>query len=84
MAAVRDTLTFLGQCAIRFRQTGAVVPSGGPLARAMVTAIGHLEPGQVVIELGPGTGVFTRELRQRFGFTRHDAPNGSTIVCNSA
>jgi len=66
MAAVRDTLTFLGQCAIRFRQTGAVVPSGGPLARAMVTAIGHLEPGQLVIELGPGTGVFTRELVQRY------------------
>jgi len=66
MAAVRDTLTFLGQCATRFRQTGAVVPSGGTLARAMVNAIGPLDDDAVVIELGPGTGVFTREVAHRY------------------
>lgn len=66
MPAVRETLQFLGQCAVRFRTTGAVMPSGGVLARAMVNAVGHLAPGQVVVELGPGTGVFTRELVRRF------------------
>jgi phosphatidylethanolamine/phosphatidyl-N-methylethanolamine N-methyltransferase len=66
MAAVRETLHFIGQFATRFRQTGAVMPSGGPLARAMVEAVGPLVPGTVVVELGPGTGVFTRELVRRF------------------
>lgn len=32
----------------------------------MVTAMGELQTGQVIIELGPGTGVFTREIRKRF------------------
>jgi phosphatidylethanolamine/phosphatidyl-N-methylethanolamine N-methyltransferase len=66
MVAVRDTLAFMGQCAMRFRETGAVIPSGGNLARAMVAAVGSLRDGQVMIELGPGTGVFTRELAKRF------------------
>lgn len=65
MPAVKETFHFLGQCAKEFRQTGALWPSGGVLARAMVNAVGPLEPGQVIIELGPGTGVFTRELVKR-------------------
>ncbi len=66
MPAVRETLQFLGQCAVRFRTTGALMPSGAVLAKAMVNAVGHLDPGQVLIELGPGTGVFTRELVRRY------------------
>jgi phosphatidylethanolamine/phosphatidyl-N-methylethanolamine N-methyltransferase len=66
MSVVLETLQFLGQCAKHIRTTGAVAPSGKHLARAMVNAIGALQPGQVIIELGPGTGVFTRELRKRF------------------
>jgi phosphatidylethanolamine/phosphatidyl-N-methylethanolamine N-methyltransferase len=66
MSVVMETLHFLGQCATNLRTTGAVAPSGKYLARAMVNAVGHLEPGQVIVELGPGTGVFTRELRNRF------------------
>lgn len=66
MPAVRETLHFLSQCATRIRTTGAVLPSGGVLARTMVTAIGPLKPGEVIIELGPGTGVFTREIIRRY------------------
>jgi phosphatidylethanolamine/phosphatidyl-N-methylethanolamine N-methyltransferase len=66
MSVVLETLQFLGQCATHMRTTGAVAPSGKRLARAMVNAVGLLEPGQVIVELGPGTGVFTRELRKRF------------------
>jgi phosphatidylethanolamine/phosphatidyl-N-methylethanolamine N-methyltransferase len=66
MPAVRETLHFLSQCATRIRTTGAVMPSGGVLARTMVTAIGPLKPGEVIIELGPGTGVFTREIVNRY------------------
>lgn len=65
MPAVKETFKFLGQMAKEWRHTGAVWPSGKRLARAMVNAIGPLAPGQVIIELGPGTGVFTRELLRR-------------------
>ena len=63
---MRETLRFLGQCAANIRTTGAVMPSGPYLAKMMVTAMGTIQPGQVIIELGPGTGVFTRELRKRY------------------
>ncbi len=66
MTAVRETLHFIGQFATRFRQTGAVVPSSDRLARAMANAVGSLPADAVVVELGPGTGVFTRELARRF------------------
>lgn len=66
MSVVLETLQFLGQCAAHIRTTGAVAPSGRHLARAMVTAMGELRTGQVIVELGPGTGVFTREIRKRY------------------
>ena len=46
------------------KQVGSVVPSGGPLASAMVKALGRLEAGQMVVELGPGTGVVTSRLEK--------------------
>ena len=46
------------------RLTGAVAPSGRPLARAMARAVGHLRHG-LVVELGPGTGPVTRALLER-------------------
>lgn len=63
---MRDSLFFIRQSIANFRQTGALIPSGGSLARAMVDAIGPLQNDDVLIELGPGTGVFTRQLRDRF------------------
>ncbi|MFO0991598.1 MAG: rRNA adenine N-6-methyltransferase family protein [Hyphomicrobiales bacterium] len=40
---------------------GAVMPSGPKLARAMVDALDP-KANDVVVELGPGTGAFTRQL----------------------
>jgi phosphatidylethanolamine/phosphatidyl-N-methylethanolamine N-methyltransferase len=40
---------------------GAIAPSSPSLARAMVAAL-RAKSDDVVVELGPGTGVFTREL----------------------
>ena len=40
---------------------GAIAPSSQPLARMMVNAIGP-ERRHAVLELGPGTGVFTAEI----------------------
>lgn len=41
--------------------TGAVMPSGKPLARAMANFVDPDEPGPIV-ELGPGTGAVTAAL----------------------
>lgn len=63
---MKDTLFFLGQMARQWRTTGAIAPSSPALARMMVQAMGPVQPGQVLLELGPGTGVFTRELKRQF------------------
>ncbi|WP_088259323.1 class I SAM-dependent methyltransferase [Fimbriiglobus ruber] len=67
---MRETMMFLGQIVRRWRVTGAVAPSGDPLARAMTDAVGEVARGQVILELGPGTGVFSRELVRRFPHAR--------------
>jgi phospholipid N-methyltransferase len=41
---------------------GSVVPSGNQLARRMVSAA-EIHDGQVVVEIGAGTGPFTRAIR---------------------
>ena len=46
------------------RLTGAVAPSGRPLARAIAKAVGQVRCG-LVVELGPGTGPVTRALLER-------------------
>lgn len=43
---------------------GAVLPSSGALADAMVTAA-QIVPGHVVLELGAGSGAFTRAIVAR-------------------
>lgn len=63
---MNDTLHFISQMARRWRTTGAIAPSGPALARAMVKMIGDVKPGEVLLELGPGTGVFTREIAKQF------------------
>ena len=45
-------------------QVGAVCPSSDALAR-MITEEAGIETAPVVVELGPGTGVFTREILRR-------------------
>ena len=63
---MRETLRFLSQSILRPRSVGALAPSSRHLARAMVAEIGALDSGAVILELGPGTGVFTRELAERY------------------
>jgi phosphatidylethanolamine/phosphatidyl-N-methylethanolamine N-methyltransferase len=56
-----STLTFLRNIRRRPKATGAIFPSGRVLAKAMA---GQVDAGLdgMVLELGPGTGVFTRAL----------------------
>jgi phosphatidylethanolamine/phosphatidyl-N-methylethanolamine N-methyltransferase len=70
MAVLHPTITFVGQMASHWRETGALVPSGKRLARTMAGAIGHVGPDDVIVELGPGTGVFTQELLKNFPLNR--------------
>jgi phosphatidylethanolamine/phosphatidyl-N-methylethanolamine N-methyltransferase len=59
-----DEVRFIRSWMAKPLVTGAVVPSGRPLARAMAKFVDPNVPGQV-IELGPGTGAVTAALVER-------------------
>ncbi|MBA2481901.1 MAG: methyltransferase domain-containing protein [Planctomycetes bacterium] len=63
---MRDALCFFGQMAAKWRETGAIAPSGPHLAKIMARTVGPLAPNDVVVELGPGTGAFTKALVKHF------------------
>ena len=52
---------FLVEYVRSVRTVGAVTPSSRFLARKMVAAAG-VDTAKVIVEYGPGTGVFTREI----------------------
>lgn len=53
--------TFITQSLKNFKQVGSVVPSSAKLAKRMTKNI-H---SPVVLELGPGTGIFTKEILKK-------------------
>lgn len=57
------TWTFFREYLKSWQNTGAVSPSSPWLARQMVTAARVAEAGNL-LELGPGTGAFTGEIRK--------------------
>lgn len=59
-----DTLTFLKNLRRRPRNTGAILPSGPILGKAIAGQI-NLSLEGPILELGPGTGVFTKALLDR-------------------
>lgn len=59
-----DALTFLRNLRMRPRHTGALLPSGKALSRLMAKQVDISRDGPV-LELGPGTGVFTKALIER-------------------
>ena len=62
----RAHLLLLGQFIRHPRHVGAIAPSSRALADAMVEGLDLSGPARVV-ELGPGTGVFTRAIVETFG-----------------
>jgi phosphatidylethanolamine/phosphatidyl-N-methylethanolamine N-methyltransferase len=60
----REEVRFLRNWAGNPLTTGAVAPSGKPLARLMASFIEPRRPGKV-LELGPGTGVVTQAMIER-------------------
>jgi phospholipid N-methyltransferase len=61
---LREHVLFLSKFLLRPFKTGAVVPSSDALGECITSGIG-LEQAQTVVELGPGTGVFTRTIVRR-------------------
>ncbi len=45
-------------------RVGAISPSSSVLARAMINNIA-IDPEDSVVELGPGTGAFTQQIREK-------------------
>ena len=64
IARIDDEVRFIRSWLERPLATGAVMPSGRPLARAMAHCVDPDPPGPV-IELGPGTGAVTAALVER-------------------
>jgi len=64
MSATAEHLVFLSRFLRHPRQIGALAPSSRTLAREMVRHI-PLTATSRIVELGPGTGVFTREVINR-------------------
>ncbi|MGX6592114.1 class I SAM-dependent methyltransferase [Cetobacterium ceti] len=61
-------LLFIKEFIKHFKETGAILPSSRFLARKMIDEI-TFDKKNVIVELGPGTGVFTKEILKRKGKT---------------
>lgn len=59
-----EHLLFVGKFLRSPRTVGAIAPSSRRLARQMVSGL-NLGRGMRIVELGPGTGAFTREIVER-------------------
>ena len=55
-------LGFLGEAIKNYRQTGAVAPSSQRLAQSMVEHLADHEGPRRILEVGSGTGAFTRHI----------------------
>jgi phosphatidylethanolamine/phosphatidyl-N-methylethanolamine N-methyltransferase len=62
--AVASYLQFMCAALVKFRQTGAIVPSQRFLVGKMIAAVPESYTGQI-IELGPGNGALTLRLARR-------------------
>jgi phosphatidylethanolamine/phosphatidyl-N-methylethanolamine N-methyltransferase len=59
----RDLALFLGQVLRRPKEISAIAPSSAMVARAMTEGVQH--SAGPIVEIGPGTGVFTRAILDR-------------------
>lgn len=62
LSGLADQIRFLSRLLISPRTVGAIAPSGHKLADAMMASLPHTGP---ILELGPGSGAFTRALLDR-------------------
>ncbi len=55
-------LDFLAEAIRNFRSTGSVWPSSPALAKAMTSTIARVDGPRRILEVGPGTGPFTKSI----------------------
>lgn len=67
---MKSASLFIGQSIKNIVKIGSIFPSSSQLARRVSR---HIK-GQVIIELGPGTGVFTREILKKI-------PSDGKLIC---
>jgi len=60
---VLDALKFIGKYIAHPMQVGAVCPSSRFLARKMAESAGKIGKGDIIVELGAGTGAITSKLQ---------------------
>ncbi len=65
--SIHERLLFLSNFRKRFYDTGAVTPSSRALARAMTEGLESTDRPLVLLEVGPGTGAFTRQILSKLG-----------------
>jgi len=58
---------FFRECRKNFAQTGALAPSSRALAQAMASYVSPGDAPRRILEVGPGTGIFTEEIVRRMG-----------------
>jgi phosphatidylethanolamine/phosphatidyl-N-methylethanolamine N-methyltransferase len=68
---LHDQRVFWRQFRQQFHTTGAILPSGRYLARALARYVGQDPGGQRVLEVGPGTGAITARIVERMGPLDH-------------
>lgn len=71
--AVASYLHFMGAAVLKFRQTGAIVPSQRFLINRMIAPVPEAYPGRI-IELGAGNGALTLRLAAR-------CPEAQILAC---
>lgn len=62
MPRFHDTRVFLQEFRRTFHTTGAILPSGRVLARALARDVGQGHGPQRILEVGPGTGAVTASI----------------------
>ncbi len=67
LAAMKQTAVFLREFVRNFHTTGAILPSGRFLARALARNVAPLPEGRRICEVGPGTGSVTEQIIKRLG-----------------
>ncbi len=68
---LRDYRVFWKEFRANFQTTGAVMPSGRSLARALARHVGQADGPQRILEVGPGTGAVTAQIVKGLRGTDH-------------
>lgn len=64
---VKDYLIFVRELPKSFGQIGAMLPSSSALAKVMVSPLNRYPGARRILEVGPGTGPFTRQILRMMG-----------------